>query len=117
MRKKSGTALISLFLVSACLSACVTSRIRPLAPVNGDAQTGASSVKIFLLERDIPQNIEQLGTVSISVNGRPTLGVDEEVKQQLRKDCQQLGANGAYRVNDGTYYPLVVSYLVFRYKE
>ena len=117
MKKNPATILIASLLVSACLSACLTSRIRPIAPVNGDAQTGASSVKIFLLERDIPQNIEQLGTVSIAVNSRPTINIDEQVKQQLRKDCQKLGANGAYRVNDGTYYPLIVSYLVFRYNE
>ncbi|QHV94571.1 hypothetical protein [Spirosoma endbachense] len=74
-------------------------------------------VKIFLLERAIPQAIEELGVVSLYVNIRPGLTVDQQVKQQLRKDCQRLGANGAYRISDGTYYPTVVSYLVFRYKK
>ncbi|WP_144035939.1 hypothetical protein [Spirosoma fluviale] len=103
---------------SSCLSSCVTSKIKPLEQVVGAGlQTDSSSVKVFLLERDIPQDIEQLGVVSLSVNVRPDLNVDQHVKQQLQSDCQRLGANGAYRINDGTYYPLIVSYLVFRYKK
>jgi hypothetical protein len=43
---------------------------------------------------------------------------DEFVKKELQKQCQQLGANGAYRLNDG-YYPGTrreeVPYLVFKY--
>ncbi|AQG78408.1 hypothetical protein AWR27_03085 [Spirosoma montaniterrae] len=104
-------------VVSICLSACVTSKTKPLAQVSGDLQADTSSFRVFLLEREIPQDIEQLGVVSLSVNGRPSLNIDVEVKQKLRRECQQLGANGAYRINDGTYYPLVVSYLVFRYKK
>lgn len=101
-----------------CLASCVTSRIRPLAQVNSSLQTDSLPVKIFLLEREIPQDIEQLGVVSISlINSRPGSNIDQRVKQQLQNDCQQLGANGAYRINDGTYSPIVVSYLVFKYKK
>ncbi|WP_461073986.1 hypothetical protein [Spirosoma horti] len=102
---------------SICLSSCVTSKIKPLAQVGSGLQTDSLSVKIFLLEREIPQDIEQLGVVSLSINSRPGLNIDQQVKQQLKDDCQRLGANGAYRINDGTYYPMVVSYLVFRYKK
>jgi len=87
-----------------------------MAQVGSTIQTDSLSVKIFLLEREIPQDIEQLGVVSLSINSRPGLNIDQQIKQQLRNDCQQLGANGAYRINDGTYYPMVVSYLVFKYK-
>ena len=103
--------------VSICLSSCITSKIRPLAQVGSSLQADSSSVRIFLLEREIPQDIEQLGVVSLAINSRPGLNIDQQVKQQLKNDCQQLGANGAYRINDGTYYPMVVSYLVFRYKK
>ena len=103
---------------SSCLSSCVTSKIKPLAQVGSGLQTDSLSVKIFLLEREIPQDIDQLGVVSLSViNNRLGLNIDQQVKQQLQKDCQRLGANGAYRINDGTYYPTIVSYLVFSYKK
>jgi hypothetical protein len=102
--------------VWSCLISCLTSKIKPIHQ-NGISMADTSGVTVFLLERDIPQDIERLGVVSISVNSRPTLTIDEQVKQQLNKDCQRLGANGAYRVNDGTYYPLIVNYLVFRYKK
>lgn len=102
---------------SLCLSACVTSKIKPLEQVGSGPQTDSLSVKIFLLEREIPQDIEQLGVVSLSVNSRSGLNIDQQVKQQLKNDCQRLGANGAYRINDGTYHPTIVSYLVFRYKK
>lgn len=74
-----------------------------------------SSLTVFLLERDIPLDIERLGVVTI-VNGSVT-NVDKGVKQELRKKCQALGANGAYRTLDG-FYPraYTYSYLVFRYK-
>ncbi|QKZ14920.1 hypothetical protein [Spirosoma sp. KUDC1026] len=109
-------SLISLF-ISICLSACVTSQTKSIAQVSGDLPADTSSLRVFLLEKENPQDIEQLGVVALSVNSRPTLNTDEEVKLQLRKECQRLGANGAYRISDGTYYPLVVSYLVFKYKK
>ena len=57
-----------------------------------------------------------MGVVAISIESRASLTIDEQVKQQLQKDCQRVGANGAYRINDGTYYPQIVSYLIFKYK-
>lgn len=104
-------------LINICLSACVTSKTKSIDQVSGNLPADMSSLRIFLLEKEIPQDIEQLGVVALSVNSRPTLNTDEEVKLQLRKECQRLGANGAYRISDGTYYPLVVSYLVFKYKK
>ncbi len=108
--------MIALIGISTCLSACVTSRVKPISQVSSGAGADASSVKVFLLERDIPQDIEQMGVVAISIDSRPSLRIDEQVKQQLQKDCQRVGANGAYRINDGTYYPMIVSYLIFKYK-
>lgn len=106
-------------LVSTLLTSCITSRIKPVAQMQtqGVAPTDSSDVKIFLLERDIPAVIEQLGVVAIGVNSRASLTIDALVKKQLRSDCRQLGANGAYRINDGTYYPFVVNYLVFKYNK
>jgi hypothetical protein len=101
-----------------CSHACVTSKIKPLAEVGSSLQTDSLSVRIFLLERDIPKDIEQLGVVSLStLDQRPSLNTDQQVKRQLQTDCQRLGANGAYRINDGTYSPGIVSYLVFKYKK
>ncbi|MVM39219.1 hypothetical protein GO730_19450 [Spirosoma sp. HMF3257] len=117
MKEILGKLLVIMISVSISLSSCITTRIKPLIPVGNELQGDTLSVKIFLLERDIPNDIDQLGVVSISVNSRPTLSIDAQVKRQLRKDCQQMGANGAYRINDGTYYPTVVSYVVFRYKK
>jgi len=117
MKQVLKKAIVLLAGAIICLFSCVTSKIKPLAQVDGGLQTDSLSVKIFLLEREIPQDIEQLGVVSLSVNSRPGLNVDQQVKQQLKNDCQRLGANGAYRINDGTYYPMVVSYLVFKYKK
>lgn len=97
------------------LSSCVTSRIKPYTQVSATSKQDTSSVKIFLLERDIPQNIERLGVVSLTINSNAGMNMDKFIKDRLRKDCQRLGANGAYRTNDGTYIPFVVSYLVFRY--
>ena len=118
MKQISKSTLFALAGFSMCLHGCVTSKIKPLAGVGSDVQTDSSSVRIFLLERDIPQDIERLGVVSLStLNQRPGLNIDQQVKRQLQTDCQRLGANGAYRINDGTYYPGIVSYLVFKYKK
>jgi hypothetical protein len=116
MNQISRSLIVALIGISACLSACVTSRVKPISQVSKGTGADASSVKVFLLERDIPQDIEQMGVVAISIDSRASLTVDEQVKQQLQKDCQRVGANGAYRINDGTYYPMIVSYLIFRYR-
>lgn len=97
------------------LSSCATSRTKTLAQVSSLSSSDSSALKVFLLERDIPQTIEQLGVVNIQP--RYSINIDEDVKQRLRKECQRLGANGAYRTQDGTYPPHVISYLVFRYQK
>ncbi len=117
MKQMSTGTTLALFIISICLWSCITSKTKPLTQVGSSPQTDSSSVRVFLLERDIPQDIQQLGVVSLSVNIRPGLNIDQQVKQQLRNDCLRLGANGAYRINDGTYYPTIVSYLVFRYRK
>jgi hypothetical protein len=117
MRLFSLKLMVVLMLVSTIFSACVTSRIKPVAQGQSSQMPDSSDVKIFLLERDIPSDIEQLGVVTIRIESGVGLRIDEVVKQQLRDDCQKLGANGAYRINDGTYYPVVVNYLAFRYKK
>ncbi|OZI07395.1 hypothetical protein BWI93_15390 [Siphonobacter sp. BAB-5385] len=99
------------------LSSCTTSRTKTLAQVSSLAKSDNSPLKIFLLERDIPQDIEQLGVVTIRPRFNNGLNMDVHVKQQLRKECERLGANGAYRTQDGTYAPQLVSYLVFKYKK
>jgi hypothetical protein len=116
MKRISGNLVIALISISVCLSACVTSKVNPITQVSSGSGADSSSVKIFLLERDIPQDIEQMGVVAISIDASLSLTTDEQVKQQLQKDCQRVGANGAYRINDGTYYPKIVSYLLFKYK-
>ena len=108
--------VIALLLLSTSLTGCITSKVKPVTQAVNTALSENSGVKIFLLERDIPADIEQLGVVTISITRRHVLNIDEVVKQQLMKDCQRLGANGAYRVNDGTYFPTIVNYLAFKYK-
>ena len=98
------------------VSSCATSRTKTLAQGSSVSQIDNSPLKIFLLERDLPQDIEQLGVVTILPRFKNGPNIDVHVKQQLRKECQRLGANGAYRTQDGTYAPQVISYLVFRYE-
>lgn len=109
--------VIALIGASTCLSACITSQVKPISQVSNGSGVDATSVKVFLLERDIPPDIEPLGVVAISIDSAPSLTIDDQVKQQLQKDCQRVGANGAYRINDGTYYPMIVSYLIFKYNK
>ena len=104
-------------VINLLLTSCVVSKIKPINEVSSTNNPAILSPTVFLLERDIPQDIERLGIVTIALNSRATLNVDSYVKEQLAKDCQTLGANGAYRVNDGTYFPNIVSYLVFRYRK
>ncbi len=107
-----------LFMITGMLAgACVSSRIKPLTQSGNATVDSDTSLTVFLLERDIPQTIEKLGVVAIRIETRTDFVVDEQIKQRLRRDCQQLGANGAYRINDGTYYPNIVNYLAFRYKK
>ena len=93
------------------------STVRPLTATATTVQLDGSPVNIFLLERDLPKDIERLGIVSILPTSQVAIGLDNQVKQQLKEDCKRLGANGAYRISDGTYSSLVISYLVFRYEK
>ena len=72
---------------------------------------------IFLLERDIPQKMNPLGTVAIPImiSTFTFKQVDANVKEKLKELCKEAGANGAYRINDGSYSPYVISYLIFKY--
>ncbi|GAB3270959.1 hypothetical protein GCM10027347_41960 [Larkinella harenae] len=109
-------SVIPVLVFGVGLSSCVVSKFKPLSQVSG-VEADSSSVTVFLLERDIPQDIEKLGVVTIANIERATVNTDKHVKRQLQKDCQRLGANGAFRVNDGTYHPAIVNYLVFKYKK
>ncbi len=111
---------IALAILSA---SCTTSRVRSIKSgdeVLVEKMDDGSSLHVFLLERDIPLDIERLGMVSITPNiGMATdrSKIHAKVKKKLREACQELGANGAYRINDGSYQPNEVSYLVFRYEK
>lgn len=111
--KSVGIAIVAGMLAGACVS----SRIKPITQAGNATASSDTALTVFLLERDIPKEIEKLGVIVIRIDSRAELTLDEQVKQRLRRDCQQLGANGAYRINDGTYYPNIVNYLVFRYKK
>jgi hypothetical protein len=103
---------------------CTTSRVIPaenstiMATTKSADLSGKPSypVTIFLLERDIPPAIKRLRVVLISTTTRG-VNVDRVVKRELQKRCDELGANGAYRLSEG-YYPtntLDIPYLVFNY--
>jgi hypothetical protein len=106
-----------LMLGSMTVAGCVHSRVSLINQPNVGVQLPDSSVTVFLLERDIPADIERLGSVTIQYDIRSRFSTDSQVKAELDRQCQILKANGAYRTNDGTYSPVIVSYLVFRYKK
>ncbi len=115
MKKNNLKHLVLASALSVGFLSCVSSRIKPYAQENSTSAIDTSGVTIFLLERDIPQNIKKLGIVSMRINNNAGMNMDGYVKTQLKKDCQKLGANGAFRTHDGSYPPFIVSYLVFRY--
>src|SRR5262245_61827018 len=110
--------LVGAFLIGLVLTGCARSKITMIGETGSRLQSAdsASSLKVFLLERDIPVDIERLGVVTIGFNPNGSMSIYKYTKSALLKECQKVGANGAYRINDGTYYPVTVSYLVFRYK-
>ncbi|WP_111630597.1 hypothetical protein [Larkinella arboricola] len=73
------------------------------------------SVSVFLLERDLPREFERRGVVAITPPALTPADLAQWVNQQLQEECQKRGANGAFRVNEGTYPPYVIRYLVFKY--
>ncbi|GAB3803309.1 hypothetical protein GCM10028819_33020 [Spirosoma humi] len=108
--------ILALLLLSWTLISCATTRVSSAdnSTIDNSQAANDTSLTIFLLERDIPVEIERLGVVTISV-GQAT--VDKVVKEKLKLKCKELGANGAYRISDG-FYPNagMIPYLVFKYK-
>ena len=71
-----------------------------------------ASVKIFLLERDIPLKIEHIGRLKINSSQVLTNLLEEKVKNE----CAKVGANGAYRIQYGESENFEYSiFLCFRY--
>lgn len=89
------------------LLACGRTVTRPVSSVGSALQPTDSLITIFLLERDRPVQMQRLGVVSIVPPDPSPYRMDNSVKQQLRQDCERLGTNGAYRINDGPYSLLV----------
>ncbi len=75
------------------------------------------SVTVFLLERDLPREFERRGIVAITPPAQAPADLAHWVKQRLQEESQKRGANGALRINEGTYPPHVIRYLVFKYDE
>lgn len=114
---KLGIGLVSIiaFINISCTgSKLVPSRQSSITALS--EEIASDEPTIFLLERDIPATIHKLGIVNISIGVGGD--VDQSVKRELKLRCQQLKANGAYRINDG-FYPTIsrISYLVFLYKK
>ena len=115
-------------LVSACVFAlllwgtagCVTSQFQPMQQATTlSAPADLATVTVFLLERDLPPTFERLGTVAVRVN-QTTPNFHQLLLEELQKVARQQGANGAYRLQHGTYEldrVGVVSYLLFRYSK
>lgn len=108
--------IIALLFLGWTLTGCVTTQVTSAdnSTLLGNGQVeGDNNLTIFLLERDIPTTIKRLGVVTISVG---TATTDKMVKERLKLKCQELGANGAYRISDG-FYPNAgsIPYLVFKY--
>lgn len=108
----TGTLMVFIGLVTVCLMLTTD----PISSIGHGSQPANPPVTIFLLERDLPKEFQRIGIVSISPSSRSAYFIDNEVKEQLIADCKRLGANGAYRIRDATYDPLVVSYLLFTYE-
>lgn len=97
------------------ISGCVSSQFQPLTQT-ASTQAPFDSVTIFILERDLPSQIDRLGVVTFRTY-RSGMGVHDQVKQQLQHEARQRGANGAFRLREGTYDRLgIFAYLLFRYK-
>ncbi|RYC66455.1 hypothetical protein [Spirosoma sordidisoli] len=75
----------------------------------------SDSVTIFLLERDLPPQFDRSGIVTFRTY-RSGMGVHDQVKHQPQQEARQRGANGAFRLREGTYDRIgIVAYLLFRY--
>ena len=111
--------IILILLAHLCMMSCATSNAVQVNDAGIAKTTDTPELTIFLLERDIPQTINRLGTVSIpmKVNTLNLKQFDVNIKAKLRELCKEAGANGAYRINEGNYQTYVVSYLIFQYNK
>lgn len=111
-------SIIIPLLLSWIIVGCITSQVTSTDnnTSTGTSQTTDTTLTVFLLERDIPTEIKRLGVVTILTDSAG-FGADKKIKEQLKQKCQELGANGAYRIADG-FYPGAgaIPYLVFKYK-
>ncbi|NID13573.1 hypothetical protein [Fibrivirga algicola] len=77
----------------------------------------STGVTVFLLERDLPSAMERIGTITIHTFGS-IYSVHQQVEDELQKTGRLKGANGAIRIQHGTYdhdKDGLVTYLLFRY--
>jgi|GEM_PF-4455855 len=96
------------------ISGCVTSQFQPVTQAPSTNES-ADSVTIFLLERELPSRYDRLGVVTFRTY-RTGMGVHTQVQQQLKREARQRGANGAFRLREGTYDRQgIVAYLLFHY--
>ena len=99
---------------------CVRSQFQPIQQATTmNAPADSAAVTVFLLERDLPTSMERLGTIAVRVN-QTTPNFHQILLGELQKVARQQGANGAYRLQHGTYEldrVGVVSYLLFRYRK
>ena len=103
------------------LSSCISTKLIPIQSnetqiVKNFPPIEPSEVKIFLLERDIPSSIERLGVLKINMTN--AMVRFDAIEEKLRSECAKIGANGAFRLNEGTIITNeggVISYLCFRY--
>lgn len=96
---------------------CVTSQFQPIQnTTSATTPTDSATVTVFLLERDLPPTFDRLGTVAIRIETRDD--IHQRVQDELQKVGREKGANGAIRVQHGTYEndgATIISYLLFRF--
>lgn len=117
MKHVQNSAALLLLLLTAGF---VTSQFQPIQRVTDVTVTtpgDSATLTVFLLERDLPPTFDRLGTVAIRVN-QANRNTHQQLLDELQRVGKQQGANGAYRLQHGTYEldrVGVVSYLLFRY--
>ncbi|MEY4540538.1 MAG: hypothetical protein RLZZ306_2295 [Bacteroidota bacterium] len=110
-----------ILIIWVILSSCISTKMIPVQNnetliVKTFSPIEPSSVTIFLLERDIPLSIERLGVLKIDMTN--AMVRFDAIEEKLRIECAKIGANGAFRLNEGTIITNqggVISYLCFRY--
>lgn len=111
---ESYTGILMILICS--LTVWIVSTTSPLSSRHKPAQAQRDSVTVFLLERDLPKTFKRIGIVSITPTLHTASALDHQVKQQLKAACQKNGANGAFRINEGTYPPYRINYLLISYE-